>query len=292
MRWIEITVEATEASADAVTELLIEQGCAGTASDRPSGFSSNAVDVKGYLPMDERLEGRLKDLRARVNYLPEFGLPLRANEIKVTWVDDQEWGTAWRKYFKPLRFNKVVIKPSWEEFKPEPEDIVVEIDPGMAFGTGSHATTSLCIYLLQEYIKGGEVVLDMGTGSGILAMTAAMLGAAKVTGYDNDTVAVDAAEENVRKMNLLDKVTIGLENTPMAFIGQADMVVANIIPNVIIPMAESLHAKAKTGGYVITSGIIVERAQEVMSALEKTGLETIEQRQDGEWVAIVSRRID
>ena len=291
MRWAQITVEAKEESADAVTNVLAEAGCAGTAECRSCDRVSGAcASVAGYLPVDDRLERSLESIRTRVRQMPGFGLELASEEIAVTWVEDEEWATAWKKFFKPLRFGRVVIKPTWEEFEARPGDVIVEIDPGMAFGTGNHPTTALCLLILQDYVKGGESVLDVGTGSGILAIAAAKLGAARVKGLDIDPVAIAAAEKNVSQAGMGDMIELAVEDSPRAFNGTADIVVANIIPNVIIAMAGDLRDKVKPGGTLITSGIIGERAEEVKSKLRSLGLDTLETRESADWVAIVSRR--
>jgi len=286
MRWVEITVGAAVESADAVTEIMIGEGCGGTAV---SG-SSVSLSVVGYLPVDDRLEARLDAIKTKVRQLPEFGLPITSDEIGIKWVEDDEWADAWKKYFKPVRFGRVVVKPSWEEYEEQPGDVIVEIDPGMAFGTGNHPTTALCLFALQDCIKGGETVLDMGTGSGILAIAAARLGAARVAAYDIDPVAVEVASKNVGLCGLESVITVGEAASPLAYEGMADLVLANIIPNVILAMAENLCAKVRPGGKLITSGIILERADEVKARLESHGLATAEQREDGDWVAIISER--
>jgi ribosomal protein L11 methyltransferase len=291
MRWLEIRIEATDASADAATEILILEGCGGTAASRPSGcVRPDAMDVFAYLPLSDRIEDSLARIRDAVRALPNCGLELRSDEIIVTWIEDDDWATAWRKYFKPIRIGRIVVKPSWEEFEPGPGDVVVELDPGMAFGTGNHESTRLCLLTLQDYVKGGEVVLDVGTGSGILAMAAAKLGAAEVMGIDNDMIAVDAAVENVARSGLGKIVRIELGDSPNRLRGSADVVVANIVPDVIIPMARDLSGKTKPGGIVITSGIVCERADEVRASLESAGLATHETRMDRNWVVIVSRK--
>lgn len=293
MRWAEIIIEATAESAEAAENILIEEGCGGTATSRSSNSSMGTFgpNVMGYLPVDDRLEDCLNKIRTRVRQLPEFGLKLKSEEITVKFVEDEEWGTAWKKFFKPINIGKVVIKPTWEEYNPAEGEIIVEIDPGMAFGTGSHPTTKLCILTLQDYIKGGENVLDVGTGSAILAIAAAKLGAFEVVGIENDPVAVDTAVKNVELANMQKKLSIILSDTPLAYKSEADIVVANIIPPVIIAMAEQLYAKVKPGGKLITSGIVIERADDVRTKLESLGLKTIEQRQEGDWVAIISERV-
>ncbi len=291
MRWVEIAVEATAASVDAVSNILVEEGCGGAViGTLPNVQAETATRVAGYLPVDDRLETRLGNIRERVTSLPGLGLPLASEELTISFVEDEEWATAWKKHFKPVRVGRVVVKPTWEELAPNPDDVIVEIDPGMAFGTGYHPTTQLCLLILQDLVKGGEVVLDMGTGSAVLAIAAAKLGAKSVTGLDVDTVAVEAAEENVRQAGLDDRVHVGRADTPMAFDGQADIVVANIIAKVLVDMASELAAKVKPGGICVASGIVIERKDQVVDAFASAGLEVIDERTDGDWVALICER--
>ena len=336
MKWVEIAVEATEASVDAVSNILIEEGCGGTvigpvpASANayatcypsrypyleggrlqvgiPGGIGSSSGEgcfgedslpkhpspgsrVAGYLPVDDRLEARLLSIRERVRLLPGYGLALESDEVTVTPVAEEEWATAWRKHFKPVRVGRIVVKPTWEEIEARPGDVIVEIDPGIAFGTGYHPTTQLCLLALQDIIKGGEIVLDVGTGSGVLAIAAARLGADSVVGLDADSVAVEVAEENVRHAGLTEKITIRQSDSPAAFEGRADVVLANIIAKTLVDMAEALAEKVRPGGKLVASGIVTERADEVRSAFEAVGLRVDEERADGEWIALVCERV-
>ena len=292
MRWAELTIEATEQSSDAVSNILVEEGCAGTALSTPSSSNSDsALDLVGYLPVDDRLEARLGSISQRVRRLPSLGLKIRSPEIGVKWVQDEKWATAWKKFFKPLRVGKIIIKPSWESYSPQRGDVVVELDPGMAFGTGTHPTTQLCLLALQKLIKGGETVLDMGTGSGILALASVHLGAARVVGLDIDPIAVDAANKNAAKAGFANLIKAQVADSPEAFDGTADVVLANIVANVIILLAEGLKAKVKQGGTLVASGIIQERASEVREKLENAGFEVLDELHDGEWVALICKGV-
>lgn len=291
MRWVEITIQATDESTEAVSNILTEEGCGGTAASNLVESDKNTINnIIGYLPVDDRLEDRLQHIRERVQELPELGLNLVTDEITIKWVEDEEWASAWKKFFKPLKIGRIVIRPTWEEYNPQPDETVIDLDPGMAFGTGNHPTTKLCLEALQDYISGGEMVLDMGTGSAILAMAAAKLGASRVVGLDIDPVAVEAALENVNRESLGSQITIGLADSPSAFDGQADIVLANIIAKVIIDMGEGLSSKVKPGGLLIASGIVVERSQEVIDTLTNLGLTLHETRQEGDWVALAFRK--
>lgn len=292
MRWVEISIDATEASVDAAGNILIEEGCGGTVlGPTLASATAQSTRVAGYLPVDDRLETRLSSIRSRIDELPGLGLPLGSDEVTITWVEDEEWATAWKKHFKPVRIGRVVVKPTWEDFAALPEDVIIDIDPGMAFGTGYHPTTQLCLHALQERVKGGEVVLDVGTGSGVLAIAAVKLGAERVVGLDVDTVAVEVAQENVEQAGLGKTLRIERADSPLAFDGQADVVVANILAQVLIDMAGQLREKVRLGGILISSGIIAERAENVGAAFEAIGLHTIEVKHDGDWIALISERV-
>lgn len=291
MKWVEIAIEASECSVDAVSNILIEEGCGGTViGPIPASAGHGANRVAGYLPVDDRLEARLIHIRERVRLLPDYGLPLESDEVTVTPVADEEWATAWKKHFKPVRVGGIIVKPTWEDCDAGPGDVIVEIDPGMAFGTGYHPTTQLCLLVLQEIVKGGEVVLDVGTGSGVLAIAAARLGARSVVGLDIDSVAVEVAEENVLHASLTDRIAIRQADSPLVFEGQADVVLANIIAKVLVDMAEALAEKVRPGGIVVASGIVTERADQVRRAFEAVGLHVVRERTDGEWVALLCER--
>lgn len=291
MRWVEMSIEATDASMDAVANILTEEG-AGGAVFGPTIQSADAkpTRVTGYLPVDDRLEARLDSIRTRVSSLPALGLPLESDDVTVKWVEDEEWATAWKKHFKPIKVGRIIVKPTWEPCDAGPGDITIEIDPGMAFGTGYHPTTQLCLLALQERVRGGELVLDVGTGSGILAIAASKLGAGSVVGLDVDSVAVEVAQENVNYAGLADVVSIARADSPLAFDGQADVVIANILAQVLIDMVTEIAQKVTPGGLVISSGIIAERAADVRASFEAHGLDTVEEKRDGDWVLIVSRR--
>ncbi len=291
MRWIELSVEATAASVDAVSDILVDAGTGGAVIGKAFADSpENPNRVTAYLPVDDRLEERLNRIRDRVRLLPTFGLALESDEISIDWIEDQEWETAWKKHFKPVRIGRVLVKPTWERVDAGPGDLVVEIDPAMAFGTGYHPTTQLCILALQDYVKSGDSVLDVGTGSGVLAIAAALLGAQRVSAIDIDTIAVDTAIENVAQNGLSDIIDVKRADSPMAYDGEANVVVANIIAKVLIDMAPDLAAKVMPKGLLIACGIINERAEDVRCAFEAAGVHTVEQRVDGDWVAIIGRR--
>ena len=206
-------------------------------------------------------------------------------------VSDEAWTDTWKKYYKPFyAADHLLIKPTWEACTPSPEDQIIEIDPGMAFGSGTHETTGMCIRLLQEYLSGGEKVIDVGTGSGILAIAAGLFGAGSVTAIDIDPDAVRVADENVRH-NRLDHLIKVQEGNLLDRVDETcDICVANIISDVIIGFAAPLMRHIVPGGLFICSGITRERADDVRLALLEAGYSIQKQEFRGEWTAFVSRR--
>ncbi|WP_238455569.1 50S ribosomal protein L11 methyltransferase [Desulfolucanica intricata] len=241
--------------------------------------------VKGYLPVDERLPERLDNLKLLLDNLFLEQRP----EISTSELPETNWATAWQAYYKPVAVGeKLVVKPSWEDYCSEDGRVVIELDPGMAFGSGTHATTTLCMQLLERHLKGGEVVIDVGTGSGILAAAAAKLGASKVMAVDNDPVAVRVARENMVLNNIQEVVKVFEGNLLQVVTGLADLIVANIIADVIINLTKDVPRVLVPGGKFIASGIIKDREKDVQRALKETGFTVLEVKREGEWAAIVS----
>lgn len=267
MRWVEIEIAAAGDAQEAVGALLTETaGC--------YGYAATETAVRGYLPVDERVEGALLALKAALGA-----------EITLRFVAEEDWADAWKQYFKPQRIGqRLVVKPGWEDFSPAPGDLVIEIDPGMAFGTGLHATTRLCLRALEECLSPGMAVADIGTGSGILAVAAAKLGAGSVAATDNDPLAVKIARENVARNGVADRVTAQEAAHPPS--GPFGLIVANILADVILGMRTALHDALAPGGLLIASGIIDSRADEVRRGLERTGLAIAGTDTEAEWVAI------
>ena len=281
MRWAEISVEAGPEATDAVGAALYAAGCGGfevrEAAQPPS--------VAGYLPVDDRLEDRLAALQDALAALPGFGISGAGTELTLRYVEEADWANAWKAFYKPFRVGRrLVVTPPWEHPALASDDLPLVIDPGMAFGTGSHPTTQLCLAALEDYVLPGASVADIGTGSGILAIAAARLGASPVAANDNDPLAVRIARENANANGVSVLVTDALPT------GQYSVVVANILADVIIGMADELHALLAPGGTLIASGIIDTREADVQAALEQRDLIHRETRRQTEWVALVFGR--
>jgi ribosomal protein L11 methyltransferase len=276
-----MVVDPNAVSSDPFAERLVRP-------DAPRPTGSERCTVTGYLPVDDRLEAALDDIQSRLAILVECGLEVET-ELTLRTVDDEGWAEAWKSHFKPLRVGShFVIKPSWESWDAASEDRIIEIDPGMAFGSGSHETTRLCLTLLEETVQPGERILDWGTGSGILSLGAACLGAREILAVDLDPVAVRVAAENVERNGLNDVIQTGvasIESVPAD--PPFDRVVANIVADPIIAGAAEIRAHLRPGGQAIVSGIIDLREAEVVSSLESAGLRLLRTLKDDDWRAFL-----
>jgi ribosomal protein L11 methyltransferase len=306
MEWVKLAVSINEDASEMISEILLESGAAGTQvtggslpeTDGYGEIPINQIEegcrVCAYFPMDEEMEGRIAQVKERLLRLMETDLGFDPGTLQLSTesVDEKDWENEWKKYFKPQRVSDfVVIKPTWEPYTPASDETVVEIDPGMAFGTGTHETTRMCIALLEEYLQAGDSVLDVGCGSGILAVVAAKLGAGSVLALDLDSVAVETAQKNVLINNAEGKVRVIRSDILSAVPEDSkyNIIVANIIADVIIKLNQSILRYMKKPGIYICSGIIKDRLDDVLAALKKNGLRAIKVSNRGEWCAIACK---
>ncbi|MBR0576637.1 50S ribosomal protein L11 methyltransferase [Proteiniclasticum sp. BAD-10] len=244
--------------------------------------------VKAYFNIGTEVETVMEEIRQKVEEAKGFGVPFGDVEILSKEVNEADWANEWKKYYKPIKVGeRFVIKPLWEEYTAKEGEIILHMDPGMAFGTGTHETTRMCLEAVEDYMRADTTVFDIGTGSGILAIGASKLGAKEVVGVDLDIVAVDSAKENVGH-NALDNVSILHGNLMDVVEGQADIIVANIIAEIILVLLPDVKLKLKDQGVFISSGIIREKEAMVKEALAKEGFSVLETRHQGEWVCIVA----
>lgn len=311
MKWAEISIQTTHEATEAVANIFHDIGASGVVIEDPELINSyrrsgtweycdipevedtENVVVKAYLPDDDLLDDKLRIFEHRVNELALHDLDKGQGTIQRREVQDEDWALSWKNYFHPVKVGeKVVIKPSWEKLEPLPDDIVVELDPGMAFGTGTHATTSMCIRVLEELVKpeAGMTVFDVGTGSGVLAIVCAKLGAKTVRAVDLDTVAVRVAAENIAANHVADRVTVSAGDLLSGVSGKADLIVANIIADVIIHMLPMVRGKLAAGGFFVASGIIAERLADVTAAMQEQEFEMEKVIEESGWAAIVARQ--
>lgn len=309
MNWIELSVEVDPEAVESVSELFARVGYNGgvvveqmllAQDEEPGAWNeltppeidpTRPVSVRTYLPDDKEAEGvrqQVEEALWHLGRMREVG-PLNVRECK-----EEDWANAWKAYYGIQRVGeRTVIKPSWLEYTPKEGDIVLDLDPGMAFGTGLHPTTRLCLTALERYVQPGMNILDLGTGSGILAISAAKIGgpSTRITAIDTDIIAVEATEQNVWRNGLSAQIEVGQgssdaarENAPY------NLVVANILASVIIELSKSLHSLIEPEGTLISSGIFIDRGEAVVEALTRVGLPVRERVQEGDWLCLVSVR--
>ncbi|TDT51105.1 50S ribosomal protein L11 methyltransferase [Fonticella tunisiensis] len=308
-KWIEVKVITSSSAIEPVSGIFYGLDVKGVAIEDPNDiysrqqnalswdfadvnifeYGDRAAVVKAYFSQEDDIEKIVKYIEGKLKELKEMGIDVGDSKVITTAVYEENWAASWKKYYKTTRLGKrVVIKPVWEIYESEEDDVVVELDPGMAFGTGTHETTMMCVEFLEKYVKKGDVVFDIGTGSGILAITASKLGAERVEAVDLDEIAVRAAQENVAYNNLTN-VVIKHGNLTEVIEGKGDIVVANIIADVIKVLAGNIKNYLKDDGLFIASGIIIDRKEDVVEALLKEKFVIHEVREMGEWVAIASK---
>ncbi|MBE0466140.1 MAG: 50S ribosomal protein L11 methyltransferase [Candidatus Desulforudis sp.] len=280
MYWLEIDVHTPDQFRDAVSNVFFEMG---SGVEEPASSNLGISIIRGYFPADDRGGRMVRELQRRVAHI--LGEKPR---IEVRRLTGRDWTISWREGFKPFRVGeRLVVKPTWEKYEPGPDDLVIELDPGLAFGCGSHATTGMCLELLERHVQPGMAVLDVGTGSGILAVGAALLGARTVWAVDEDPVAVRTARENVVQNNLAGRVWVYESNLLEDLAEPADLVVANIVAEVLVALCPAAATVLEPGGRFILSGILDRREEMVRQALVAEDFEVRGRMAEGEWVALV-----
>lgn len=284
--WVEVQVAVAAAAGEAVAEILLELRGGGLVEERPA---PGRVRFRCYLPPSPLLGATLRAVRARIRALRRYGLEPGRITIARRRVRGRRWATAWRAHARPVRVGRLLIRPSWIRAAPRPHDVVVAIDPGMAFGTGMHASTRLALRGLAQALtpRPGTGVFDVGTGSGILAIAAAGLGAGAVWAVDSDPVATAAARANVRLNGYVRRVRVadgsGLADAP----GCAGVIVANIVADTIVELLPEVRARLDPGGVFIGSGIVTGLVRAVLRAARAAGLQAGAVLREGNWRAVV-----
>lgn len=303
MDWIEVSVEVDGEAAEAVADLFQRYGHQGVAIEQ-AGFPlevwpdeippADRLIVRAYFPDDERAEDARQALREAIYYLGRL-YPIPEPQFRT--VREEDWEAAWKAHYHPLRLGRrLYIRPAWSELPDaRPDDIILVMDPGMAFGTGTHPTTQLCLIALEDALEGRPAldVLDLGSGSGILGIAALELGARHVLALDTDPIAVSATLENAERNGVADRITAqtGSLETLQTTARHFDLALVNILAKVIVALCDQgLGRVLRPGGLGIFSGIIEDQADEVEAALRRTGLEPVARRTQGDWVVIEARK--
>jgi len=311
MKWSEIAIHTTHEATEAVANIFHEAGSSGVIIEdsaepdrvredhfgeiyelEKKDYPSDGVIVKAYLPVNSFLIETMKDIERLISELPSYGLNVGRNEIKTSEVDDEDWATAWKKYYHPVKISgRFTIVPTWEEYDPvDSDELIIELDPGMAFGTGTHPTTVLCMQALEKYVRKDDIVVDVGTGSGVLSIGAAMLGAKSVQALDLDVIAVTVAKENIALNNVQDIIDVTHGNLLESVKIQPNIIIANILAEVIISFSADAATLLPEDGLFIVSGIIGEKRDLVKDDLVEKGFEIIESVLMEDWVAIIAKK--
>jgi ribosomal protein L11 methyltransferase len=303
--WLELSVVADPEAVEAVSEILSRSAPGGTSVEPAFELTDEGLGarvlatapavVRAYLPARDALAARraVEDARTALGHLQAFDLRT-IGELETRVVHESDWANAWKSHFPVLRVGgRIVIRPTWRRHRRRTDDVVIALDPGMAFGTGLHPTTRLCLLGIERWADEGRVAgvraLDVGCGSGILGLAAARLGAARVDGVDTDPIAVEATLANARRNGLVRRIRARQGSLPS---GQPphDLVLANVIASVLVRLADDLAAELRPGGLLLASGIFIDREPDVRAAFVGAGLEVLRAEREGEWVALESTR--
>lgn len=310
MKWIEVQIKTTAEAVETVSSILYEAGVGGLVIEDPNDIISYAnsdenwdyieaslleqqyegVVVKAYFPESEDLIDKIELIKQNIEKIPQYNLDKGLGEVTTSEVYEKDWADSWKKYYKPKKIgDKIVVKPSWEDYEREDNDIIIELDPGMAFGTGTHETTIMCIKQLEKYIKSGHTVFDIGCGSGILSVAAAKLGAERVIGVDLDELSIKVSNENA-KINHVDSIIDVRHGNLLDVVKEkANVIVSNIVAEIIAILSKDIPKFLEKNGIFITSGIIHEKIDMVKEAMMEEGLDIIDTITMGEWACIVAK---
>ncbi|WRS26526.1 50S ribosomal protein L11 methyltransferase [Oscillospiraceae bacterium MB08-C2-2] len=314
MQWIQYDIYTSTAQIDALCDRLTDIGVEGVAISDSADFAEFLAGKQGRWDYIDDEVMKLQNAETKVTfYLPEgdqgqqlleaageLVAALRKENEDGRWgrlatgstsLREEDWAEGWKKYYVPTRIGKkLVVCPSWEQYQPQPEDVVIHLDPGMAFGTGTHQSTRMCMAHTENHLNAGDTVLDIGCGSGILAVTALLLGASSAVGVDLEEVAVVTARENAILNHVEDKATFLMGDLAAQVTGTFDLIYANIVADVICRLCPSVPGLLNPGGRLITSGIIDTREADVLAALEQSGLTVIDRLTEGGWVSLCCER--
>lgn len=313
MKWLAVKIETNKKYLDEIAGIFTKLGSGGAVINDPDIVLSYAksgqwdawefpeeevlenpdkpYSVTAYFPVNFELDKKMEELSMDLDFFKENNADF-FYKISQSSLDEEDWAHSWKKYFKVLKIGRrTVIRPSWEDYQPQEGEIVIDLDPGMAFGTGSHATTSLALELTEKHLKENESVIDLGTGSGIISIQAAKLGAKEVFAFDYDPVAVDAAIRNVKDNGLADKIGVRQNDLLTGVEDKADFIIANIVADVIIRLIPQIDEHLLPGGRFVLSGIIEKRVAEIEEELIREGYEIFEKNEKEGWYGLAVKRI-
>ena len=287
MDWTELVVETTNEAIDAVTNILMENEAGGVQIDDDD---LNDVRIITYFPANVNVAEKVPELEMQIKGLSQFGIDPGKAAVKLSDVNDDSWRDVWKKYYHPVRITRyLTIVPSWEDYQPENADEkVIWLDPGRAFGTGTHPTTRLALLALEKEIRGSESMIDVGTGSGVLSIAAKYLGAGEIDAYDIDDEAIKATKENVALNPIAKDINIGTNSLLDGISKKVNLIVANILAEIIVPLIPQAKECLNPGGKFITSGIINDKKDLIVNELTKHGFVIDEILNQKDWYSIIA----
>lgn len=314
MDWTELSIMTTSEAVEAVSNILMEHGASGVSIEDAKDFKKlkpgrygdhgEIVDpadlthitqgavVSAYYPNNQHIDQEAEEIAHKVRNLSQFGLNPGPAEVNITSVVNQDWQTAWEKYYHPVSISRfMTIVPSWEDYQPKSDqEKILRLDPGMAFGTGTHPTTRLSLQALEIVMQGGESILDVGTGSGVLSIAAKLMGAGKIHAFDVDDIAVRSAEKNIQLNPAAKDIQVSANDLLKGIHEQVDIVVANILAEIIVPLVPQAWQNLKPQGYFLTSGIIKDKFETVRDSMTQQGFLIIETLRMKDWYGIIAQK--
>lgn len=310
MEWLELSVHTTNEAIEAVSNILHESGASGVVIEDPAeltkerddwfgeiieldpnDYPDEGVIIKAYFPVTSFIGETIENIKQQISELVKFDIDIGNYHVTTTIVKEEDWDSAWKQYYHPMKVsNRFTIVPTWENYTPEKDDeLIIELDPGMAFGTGTHPTTRMSIQALEKVVKPGDLVIDVGCGSGVLSIAAALLSAKKVIAIDLDEVAVQSAKNNVELNQLSNIVEVRHGDLLDGMKEKADVLVANILADIIIRLIPHAQKTMKPNGYFIMSGIIQQKKADVVEALQREGFTIVDTLTMEDWVTIIAK---
>ena len=304
--WQELTITVSREAEEAVSNILIDLGSQGVAIDDSADYLGeagpfgevlpqveqlNTVGITAYYPETANLEMIRQEVKERLAQLRDFGLEIGKTQLTTQQLAEEDWADNWKKYFEPARITyDLTIVPSWTDYEAGPSEKVIKLDPGMAFGTGTHPTTKMSLFALEQVLRNGEIVLDVGTGSGVLSIASSLLGAKEIFAYDLDDVAVRVAQENIALNAGTENIHVAAGDLLKGVDIEADVIVANILADILVNLTDDAYRLLKDEGYLIMSGIISEKWNLVRESAEAAGFFLETHMIQGEWNACVFKK--
>lgn len=307
-KWQELSVVVNREAQEAVANILVESGSQGVAIEDSADYlgpvgkygelfpeveQSDMIRITAYYPESMAIEAIKSEVSQAIRQLPDFGLKTGQMSLSYHELAEADWAENWKRYYQPTRISHdLTIVPSWTDYQPSQGEKIIKLDPGMAFGTGTHPTTKMSLYALEQVLRGGETVLDVGTGSGVLSIASSLLGAKAIYAYDLDDVAVRVAQENIALNPDMGNIHVATGNLLEGVNQEADVIVANILADILVNLTDDAYRLVKDEGYLILSGIIAEKLDLVLESAYSSGFLLETQMMQGEWHTLIFKKTD